>query len=55
LVGRIIFEDEFTPRTLLKMRLHMWANNTGITICEKHPKYGWQLNTWNDMTHLSLD
>jgi phosphoserine phosphatase len=52
MVGRIVFDDELTPKVLLKMRFHMWANNTGITICEKHPKYGWQLDTWNDMTHL---
>lgn len=51
-VGRIVFDDELTPKVLLKMRFHLWANNTGVTICEKHPKYGWQLNTWNDMTHL---
>jgi len=52
IVGRIVFENELTPKVLLKMRFHMWANNTGITICEKHPKYGWQLNTWNDIAHL---
>ena len=52
LVGRIVFDDELTPKVLLMMRFHMWANNTGVTICEKHPKYGWQLDTWNDMTHL---
>jgi broad specificity phosphatase PhoE len=52
MVGRIVFEDELTPKVLLRMRFHMWANNTGVTVCEKHPKYSWQLDTWNDMTHL---
>lgn len=52
IVGRMVFENELTPKVLLGMRFHMWANNTGVTICEKHSKYGWQLNTWNDMAHL---
>jgi broad specificity phosphatase PhoE len=52
IVGKIIFDNGFTPTILLEMRHHMWANNTGVTICEKHPKYGWQLNTWNDMAHI---
>lgn len=52
IVGIIVFGEKLTPDTLFAMRFHMWAQNTGITICEKHPKYGWQLNTWNDMTHV---
>jgi len=52
IVGRVVFADGLTPETLFSMRLRMWAQNTGITICEKHKKYGWQLNTWNDMTHV---
>ncbi len=52
MVGRIVFNDELTPNMLFRMRTHIWANNTGITICEKTERWGWQLNTWNDMTHL---
>lgn len=52
IVGRIIFGDKLSPDILLSMRSHMWANNTGVTVCEKSEKWGWQLNTWNDMTHL---
>ncbi len=52
LVGRIIFGGNLTEKIFKEMRKHMWAKNTGITICEKHPKYGWQLNTWNDASHL---
>ncbi|NMC61466.1 MAG: histidine phosphatase family protein, partial [Candidatus Methanofastidiosa archaeon] len=52
IVGNIVFGEKLIPDTLFAMRFHMWAQNTGITICEKHQKYGWQLNTWNDMTHV---
>lgn len=52
IVGKIIFGDAFTKEIFNNLRTHMWMQNTGITICEKHPKYGWQLNTWNDSRHL---
>lgn len=51
-VGRLVFGEELKPKTFLRMREHMWTQNTGITVCENHPKYGWQLNTWNDMLHV---
>lgn len=52
MVARIIFGCELTPEIFLKMRDHLWAQNTGITICEKSEQYGWTVNTWNDMNHL---
>lgn len=52
IIGKIIFGDELTPKIFLKMRFHMWAQNTGITVCERTEKYGWTLTTWNDMTHI---
>lgn len=52
IVGNIVFGEKLTPDILFAMRFHMWAQNTGITACEKSEKYGWQLNTWNDMTHV---
>ena len=52
IVGNIVFAEEFKPNILYRMRMHMWARNTGITICELHEKYGWQLNSWNDTTHI---
>ena len=30
----------------------MWAKNTGVTICEKTEKYGWQLNTWDEVENI---
>lgn len=52
LVGKIIFGDSLTNKIFQEMRKHMWMQNTGITVCEKHPKYGWQLNIWDDTIHL---
>lgn len=52
IVGKIIFGDEFNKEIFDNLQTHMWMQNTGITICEKHPKYGWQLNTWNDSLHI---
>lgn len=52
MVGRLIFGDELTGAILLQMRFHMDLQNTGVTICQKHPRWGWQLNTWSDMSHL---
>lgn len=52
LVGKIIFSNDLTEKIFLEMRKHLWVKNTGITVCEKHPKYGWQLNMWNDSSHL---
>lgn len=51
-VARIIFGDELTPDIFLKVKHHLFAQNTGITICEKSDKYGWTVNTWNDMSHV---
>ena len=52
IVARVIFGSELTPQLFLKMRDRTWIRNTGITICEKSEKYGWTLNTWNDVNHL---
>ncbi len=52
LISEIIFGSELSPDILLKMRDHLFIQNTGITICEKSEKYGWTLNTWNDMSHV---
>lgn len=52
LVGKIVFGNELTEKVFREMRKHLWVKNTGITVCEKHPKYGWQLNTWNDTNDL---
>jgi probable phosphoglycerate mutase len=52
LVAKIIFGDELTPEIFRSMRYHMHMENTGITHCEYSDKYGWNLITWNDSTHL---
>ncbi len=52
LVGKIVFGNGLTEKVFREMRKHLWIKNTGITVCEKHPKYGWQLNIWNDSSHL---
>ncbi|MFH1863674.1 MAG: histidine phosphatase family protein [bacterium] len=52
IVARILFENKLTPKVFVSLRKHLWANNTGITICEYTEKYGWTLNTWNDSSHL---
>lgn len=52
IVARILFGNKLTPKIFVLLRKHLWANNTGITICEYTEKYGWTLNTWNDSSHL---
>jgi len=52
IVARILFGNKLTPKIFVVLRKHLWANNTGITICEYTEKYGWTLNTWNDTSHL---
>lgn len=52
IIGKIIFDSVLTKEIFDDMRNHMWMQNTGITVCEKHLKYGWQLNTWNDNLHI---
>lgn len=52
IVARILFGNKLTPKIFVILREHLWANNTGITICEYTEKYGWTLNTWNDTSHL---
>ena len=53
IVGNIVFGKNYAPKIFLAMYSHVWIKNTGITICEKSKEFGWTLNTWNDMTHLS--
>ena len=52
IVARIILGNKLTPKIFVFLRKHLWAKNTGITICEYTEKYGWTLNTWNDTSHL---
>lgn len=52
IVARIIFGNKLTPKVFIVLRKHLWAKNTGITICRYTEKYGWTLNTWNDSSHL---
>jgi probable phosphoglycerate mutase len=52
LVAKVIFGDKLTPQLFLDLTDRIWIQNTGITICEKSVKYGWTLNTWNDVNHL---
>lgn len=52
IVAKILFGNKLTPKIFVFLRKHLWAKNTGITICEYTEKYGWALNTWNDSSHL---
>jgi broad specificity phosphatase PhoE len=52
IVSQVVFGDDASPEIFVKMKEHMWIQNTGVTICEKTIKRGWTLNTWNDITHL---
>jgi probable phosphoglycerate mutase len=52
IVAKIIFGNTLIPTQFILLRKHLWAKNTGITICEHSKKYGWSLNTWNDSSHL---
>ena len=54
IVSQVVFGEKASPEIFINMKEHMWAQNTGITICEKTEKYGWTLNTWNDLNHLSV-
>lgn len=53
IVSQIVFEEIADPKIFIKMKEHMWAQNTGVTVCENTEKYGWTLNSWNDLNHLS--
>lgn len=52
IMGKVIFGKYFSPEIFMRMKDHMWAKNTGVTICEYSEKYGWTLNTWSDSSHL---
>jgi len=47
-----IADTELTPDFYIKFRHHSWLNNSGITTLDYSQKYGWVLETWNDITHL---
>ncbi len=51
-VAKMLLGEDLTPETLLKIKKHMYLENTGVTICEYTDKYGWTLKTWSDTTHL---
>lgn len=53
IISQVVFGEKVSPEIFMKMKEHMWIQNTGVTICEKTEKYGWTLNTWNDLNHLS--
>ena len=48
--GVIIMGDKFEPHHLIKLDETLRSYNTGITLCEYEK--GWQIITWNDITHL---
>lgn len=53
IISQVVFGEKVSPEIFMKMKEHMWIQNTGVTICEKTEKYGWTLNTWNDLNHLT--
>lgn len=52
LVCLMIFKDRLTGKEFIKFRKRTWMDNTGLTVCQYRKKYGWELLTWNDSTHL---
>jgi hypothetical protein len=48
----IMLGKNLTPRGFQNLRSHLYLQNTGITICEYSEKYGWTVNTVNDIAHL---
>ncbi len=52
LFGLIIFGVEFSSREFDLMMRRIITNNTGITVCEFTPEFGWKLITYNDNAHL---
>ncbi|MBI2066253.1 histidine phosphatase family protein [Candidatus Woesebacteria bacterium] len=52
ILARMIFGNSLTPKIYWDFKYHSWLKNTGITICDYSPDYGWVLETLNDTTHL---
>jgi phosphoserine phosphatase len=52
IVLRTILQDVLAPEVFWKFYYHSWIDNTGITQIKYGDRFGWELVTWNDTTHL---
>ncbi len=52
IVLQTILQDKLTPEVFWQFYYHSRQKNTGITHLEFTEKFGWNLVTWNDTTHL---
>lgn len=52
LVGLMLFGPEFSSREFELLKMKLETSNTGITVCENSPVYGWKIVTFNDNAHL---
>ncbi|KKU03948.1 MAG: Alpha-ribazole phosphatase [Candidatus Woesebacteria bacterium GW2011_GWC2_47_16] len=52
ILAKMIFGDTLTPEIFWNFKHHLWAKNTGITVCGYVEEFGWLLETWNDTAHL---
>lgn len=52
IVFHLIFQDKVTPEIFWQFYYHSYGDNTGITYLLHSKKFGWELKTWNDLSHL---
>lgn len=52
IVMKIIMQDKLSPEVFWQFYYHCRQKNTGITHLAYKDKFGWNLVTWNDTTHL---
>lgn len=52
IVLRTVLQDKLTPEVFWQFYYHSWIDNTGITQLKYGDRFGWELATWNDTTHL---
>jgi broad specificity phosphatase PhoE len=52
LVLTMMLEDKLTPEVFLRGYDFLTLETSGITLCQKNQKGGWELITWNDISHL---
>lgn len=53
LFGVIVYRERFTPELFGFLFRQLVTQNTGVTYLRNtDPRYGWQIVTWNDSSHL---
>lgn len=52
LVGLMIFGNDFSAQQFFQMIDHVSTANTGVTVCDYTPDFGWRVITLNDAAHL---